>query len=213
MEPGKLDYRKTDKRYYLPKTDPEVIIVPAFHFFALEGEGDPNTERFARHVETLYALSYTLKMLPKSGVFPQGYQDYTVYPLEGVWDVKPTSRSALTDHSAVINKDDYLYRIMIRQPDFLTSDLAQDILERTKKKKPKLPIENAEFEIYEEGRCVQMMHIGTYDEESRSFAKMAEFCESHGLVRRERTHREIYLSDPRKTPPERMKTVLRWRIL
>ncbi|HNY81848.1 MAG TPA: GyrI-like domain-containing protein [Thermotogota bacterium] len=213
MEPGKLDYRKTDKRYYLPKTDPEVIIVPAFHFFALEGEGDPNTERFARHVETLYALSYTLKMLPKSGVFPEGYSDYAVYPLEGVWSLKSERRPDYSDLFLPIDKANLTYRIMIRQPDFLTSDLAQDILERTKKKKPKLPIENAEFEIYEEGRCVQMMHIGTYDEESRSFAKMAEFCESHGLVRRERTHREIYLSDPRKTPPERMKTVLRWRIL
>ncbi len=213
METGKIDYKKTDKLYYLPKTDPEIIVVPAFRFFVLEGEGDPNKEGFSKHVETLYALSYTLKMLPKSGYIPEGYREYTVFPLEGVWDIKSEAKSANFFPSDVISKDDYAYRIMIRQPDFLTLELAQEIFERTKKKKPELPVDKAIFEILEEGRCVQMMHIGPYDEESKSFSRMADFCEINELVRKERRHREIYLSDPRKTAPERMKTVLRWRIV
>jgi len=212
VEKGKIDYKKTDKQYYLPKTDPEFLIVPAFRFFVLEGEGDPNKEGFSNHVETLYALSYTLKMLPKSGYTPDGYRDYAVFPLEGVWDLKPEAKSDPSGRFDSINKDDYTYRIMIRQPDFLTPELAQDVFDRVKKKKRDLPVEKAGFEIFEEGRCVQMMHIGPYDEESKSFSRMSDFCKARELVRKERRHREIYLSDPRKTKPERLKTVLRWRL-
>ncbi|MBP6961887.1 MAG: GyrI-like domain-containing protein [Thermotogae bacterium] len=212
VETGKIDYKKTDKPYYFPKTDPEIIVVPAFRFFVLEGEGDPNKEGFSMRVETLYALSYTLKMLPKSGYIPEGYREYTVFPLEGVWDLKPEAKSGPSDGFDLTNKDDYVYRIMIRQPDFLTPALAREIVERAKRKKPDLPSEKAIFEIFEEGRCVQMMHMGPYDEESKSFSRMSDFCRARELVRKERHHREIYLSDPRKTKPERMKTVLRWRI-
>lgn len=213
MENKKIDYKKSYKELYFPKAQPTEIFVPSIRFFVIEGKGDPNKEGFGGAVEALYSLSYTLKMIPKSGFIPQGYYDYTVFPLEGVWDITEEEKARCDETLfRVDNKEELTYRIMMRQPDFLTPDLAQEIINRAKGKKPDLRLNTALFEISEEGDCVQMMHVGSYDTEAESFKKMLSYCEAKNLMRKERTHREIYLSDPRRTAPEKLKTLLRWRV-
>jgi len=205
----KLDWKKTDKAYYLPGTEPELVTVPAFRFFAIRGSGDPNGPAFQDDVAVLYALAYAVRMSPKSGTAPEGYLEYTVFPLEGVWDV---SDEAKARGGAGISKSDYVYDLMIRQPDFVTEAYARTVLERVKSKKPLPRIGDARFELIEEGRCVQLTHRGPFDTEPAGFARMEVFCAAQGLARASRVHREIYLSDPRKTAPEQMRTVLRFRV-
>jgi hypothetical protein len=136
----------------------------------------------------------------------KGYFDYTVYPLEGVWDLNEEARNSF---NGTINKNDLVFKIMIRQPDFVESDFAIQILEYTKKKKPHDLLEKVRFEEIIEGDCIQMLHIGSYDDEPASFRIMESFAEQEKYKRKTQTHREIYLSDARKVPPEKLKTVLR----
>ena len=207
---GKIDYKKDEKKYYLPAEHPSLITIPEMRFFMISGKGDPNTsESFSDAVQSLYSLSYTIKMSPKSGKAPDQYQEYTVYPLEGVWDLEQVDES--TDFSK-LNKSLFIFTLMIRQPDFVTESFAEEILEIVKKKKPNPKLQDARFETFQEGLCVQMMHIGPYDNEAGSFRKMELFIAEQGLSRISHTHREIYLSDPRKIAPEKMRTVLRCQI-
>ncbi|XID94061.1 GyrI-like domain-containing protein [Paenibacillaceae bacterium WGS1546] len=201
----KVDYRKDFKTLYVPKTAPEIVEVPRMPFFMVDGSGDPNGEAFAKATEALYSLSYAVKMSYKSDDVPAGYYDYTVFPLEGVWDLLDRSKPA-TD------KTNLKYTIMIRQPDFLTEQGFERFLEQTKRKKPNLFLEKVRFEQASDGRCCQMMHIGSFDDEPASFARMEAFCTEHGFIRASKIHREIYLSDPRKTEPARLKTVLRFPV-
>jgi hypothetical protein len=205
----KHEWKIQEKAIYLPKAKPDIINVPAYKFFMMTGEGNPNDDFFGNYIEVLYALSYAVKMSPKSGLAPEGYYDYTVYPLEGVWDL---SEDAKNRYAGTINKDDLVFNLMIRQPDFITEEYALEILERVKKKKPGELIKKTKFGIIEEGKCVQMMHVGSYDDEPASFAQMEEFCTSHGFKRTGRQHREIYLSDARKVSPEKLRTVLRFQV-
>lgn len=149
----KLDWKKNEKELYLPKAKPEIIDVPAFKFFTLSGSGNPNDDSFSEAVGVLYSLSYGVKMLPKKGITPEGYFEYSVYPLEGIWDLAPGA-------GGLLNKEDFIYKIMIRQPDFVTAELAQKVIEVTKAKKPHPLLEEVRFEILGDGLCVQMMHIG-----------------------------------------------------
>jgi hypothetical protein len=201
----KVDYKKDFKHLYLPKTSPEVIEVPSIPFIIVDGSGDPNGEEFAKATEALYSLSYAVKMSYKKDVIPEGYYEYTVFPLEGVWDLLDYSRPA-TD------KSNLKYTIMIRQPDFLTKELFNLFLEQTKKKKPNPFLDNVRFEDMEDGLCCQMMHLGSYDDEPESFARMERYCVEHGYDRVSKIHREIYLSDPRKSEPSKQKTVLRFSV-
>jgi hypothetical protein len=201
----KVDYKKDFKHLYLPKTLPEVIEVPSMSFLMINGSGDPNGEDFARATEALYSLSYAVRMSYKKDVVPVGYYEYTVFPLEGVWDLLDYSKPA-TD------KSNFKYTIMIRQPDFLTQELFNLFLEQTKKKKPNPFLDNVRFEDMEDGLCCQMMHLGSYDDEPESFARMEKFCLEHGYDRASMIHREIYLSDPRKSEPSKQKTVLRFYV-
>lgn len=205
----KLDWKKTDKAYYLPGTEPELVRVPTFKFFAVRGAGDPNEPEFQDYMAVLYALAYAVKMSPKSGAAPAGYLEYSVFPLEGVWDV---SEDAKARGDANVLKSDYVFDLMIRQPDFVTEEYALSVIERTKAKKPLPRLEQAQFKVVEEGPCVQMTHIGPYDAEPASFARMEEFCSAQGLRRLSKVHREIYMSDPRRTAPEKLRTVLRFRV-
>jgi hypothetical protein len=205
----KHDWKKTEKQFYLPKTEPGLIKIPPFGFFSIEGQGDPNDESFAEYIGVLYSLSYAVKMSPKSGLAPDGYFDYTVYPLEGVWDI---SEDAKMRNSEKLDKSSLVFNLMIRQPDFVTEDFALEIIERTKKKKPHPFLENTRFGIIEDNDCVQMMHTGSYDNEPGSFKKMEEFCKRNNLTRSCMQHREIYLSDARKVIPDKLKTVLRFKI-
>ena len=203
----KHEWRKKEKDLYLPKNRPEVVDIPQMKFFTISGEGNPNDPLFGELTATLYALSYAIKMSYKKGLEPEGFYDYTVYPLEGIWDLSAEGR--LKDS---FSKDDLVFKIMIRQPDFVDEPYARSTIERTKEKKPGDHYDKVVFETITEGKCVQMMHLGPYDDEPASFAKMEAFAEAEGLTRQSKMHREIYLSDPRKTAPEKMKTVLRFRV-
>lgn len=203
----KYEWRKNDKKLYLPKDKPETVRVPAMKFLMLDGRGDPNGEEFSEAVGVLYSAAYALKMLPKSGKTPEGYYDYTVFPLEGVWDLDVSEGAG-----NVLDKSRLIYTIMIRQPEFVTEQLVRDTLENVRKKKYHPLLEKLRFGELEDGNCVQMMHVGSYDSEPESFRRMEEFCEENGLERTEMRHREIYISDVRKTEPEKLKTVLRIKV-
>lgn len=202
----KIDYKKDFSQLYMPNMLPEIVEVPRLPFFMVSGSGDPNSEEFSRVVEALYSLSYAVRMSYKSDDVPAGYYEYTVFPLEGVWDLLDRTKPA-TD------KNNLKYTIMIRQPDFLTEKWFVRFLEQTKKKKSNPFLEKVRFEHVDEGLCCQMMHIGSFDDEPKSFARMEAFCEENGYIRTSKIHREIYLSDPRKTKPEKLKTVLRFLIM
>jgi hypothetical protein len=206
----KHEWRKQEKALYLPKKKPETITIPPQKFFTIQGEGNPNSEPFAERITVLYSLSYAMKMgLKKDLPQPAGYQDYTVYPLEGVWGL---SEKGKAQYDGKVNKDELVYTIMIRQPDFVDEALAQQVIERTKVKKPHPLLDNAKFETIEDGPCVQMMHIGSYDDEPASFALMEAYAEAENLRRLSKQHREIYLKDFRKTPPEKLQTTLRFKV-
>lgn len=201
----KLDYKKDYRDLYLPNKKPVIVVVPAINFIMIEGKGNPNGESFAQAVAALYSISYAVKMSYKSHSVPDNYYQYTVFPLEGVWD--------LADKTLVpTDKDNFKYNIMIRQPDFLTYDVFKRFLLETKEKKQNPYLEKAKLDTISEGLCCQMLHTGSYDEEPESFEIMDKYCRNNGYSRSSRKHREIYLSDPRKTEPDKLKTVLRYQI-
>jgi hypothetical protein len=206
VEKMKYEWRKKDKEIYLPKTDPSIIDVPKLNYFTLKGKGNPNSEVFKECVEALYALSYAIRMMPKKGIHPEGYYEYTVFPLEGVWDLDEEGRQM-----EVLDKNRLVYKVMIRQPDFVTEELYVDAKSLVSNKVPEKWLNAVRFEEIDEGLCVQCLHIGSYDTEQETFTKMEEFCASNNLLRTDKRHREIYISDPRKTESEKLKTVLRFR--
>jgi len=201
----KLEYRKEYKELYVPKKNPVIVSVPAISFITINGTGDPNEEQFALATGALYSLSYAVKMSYKSDNIPKGYYDYTVFPLEGVW--------SLIDKSLpTTDKSNFKYKIMIRQQDFLTTDLFKRFLSETENKKPNIYLDKIEYEEIYEGLCCQMLHLGSYDTEPKNFEMMKQFCNDNGYKRISFKHREIYLSDPRRTEPQKLKTVLRYKV-
>lgn len=205
----KHEWRKKEKELYLPKTKPEVIDIPEFNFLTISGEGNPNSEFFSEYIGALYAVSYPIKMTLKKRSKPDGYSDYTVYPLEGVWDINEEAKKTF---NGTINKDDLVFKLMIRQPGFISEDFANEMIESARRKKPNELISEVKFERIIEGKCVQMMHIGSYDNEPESFEVMEAFAKSEKLRRVSKIHREIYLSDFRKVAEEKLKTVLRFSV-
>ncbi|MCG8451562.1 MAG: GyrI-like domain-containing protein [Spirochaetales bacterium] len=205
----KHEWRKSEKTFYLPKQQPTVVELPSFQFLEITGEGNPNEEHFSHCVEVLYSISYALRMSHKGGYAPHDYFEYAVYPLEGIWDLREEVKQS---KEIPWSKDDLVYRLMIRQPNFITTSVVEEALERTKKKKPHSLLDQVRFCSLKEGRCVQMLHLGSYDTERASFQQMEEFCAQNGLVRSSKQHREIYLSDARKVVPEKLKTVLRFTV-
>jgi len=203
----KYEWRKEEKNLYVPKQKPELIIVPEQKFFMIKGQGNPNSEDFSTKIGVLYSLAYAVKMMPKQGYTPDGYFEYTVYPLEGLWDLTEDGKKLDS-----LNKDELLYTIMIRQPDFVTEEIASIALESVRKKKPHPLLSDVTFATISDGLCVQMLHIGSYDNEPESFETMKEFVLSKNLTRASMLHREIYLSDFRKVEPAKLKTVLRYLV-
>lgn len=201
----KVDYKKDFKHLYLPKPRPEILEIPKMSFFMLSGSGDPNQEEFSQGVEALYSLSYAIRMSYKRDDVPAGYYEYTVFPLEGVWDLLDRSKPP-TD------KSNLKYTIMIRQPDFVTVQVFEKFLQLTKQKKSNSLLDKVRFEYMEDGLSCQMMHLGSFDSEPQSFAQMEKFCHDEGLLRTSKIHREIYISDPRKTTPDKLRTVLRFSV-
>jgi hypothetical protein len=205
----KHDWKKLEKHYYRPKNKPQVIEIPPMNFFCINGEGNPNDAFFADYIGVLYSLSYAIKMSPKSGKTPSNYFDYSVYPLEGVWDLK---EEAKLNPIETLDKNALVFKLMIRQPNFVNQQYALETIEIVRKKKPNQLLDTVSFETTEEGTCVQMLHNGSYDNEPQSFAAMEIFAKDKGLNRKYKTHREIYLSDARKTSVEKLKTVLRFQV-
>ncbi|MBT34554.1 MAG: hypothetical protein CMO01_33245 [Thalassobius sp.] len=206
----KHEWRKAEKGFYLPKNKPEVIEIPEFNFVTLNGEGNPNSEYFSECIGALYAISYTIKMnLKKDENKPIGYSDYTVYPLEGVWDINDEAKA---NYNGTLDKDSLVFKIMIRQPDFVDENYFNKMLELALEKNANPLLKQVKFEKIIEGRCVQMLHIGSYDDEPASFERMEKFAETENLIRQSKIHREIYLSDFRKVPAEKLKTILRFKV-
>lgn len=169
---------------------------------------NPNSdEQFKDNIEILYSLSYAIRMMPKKGITPERYFEYTVFPLEGHWDLDEEGRKL--DY---LDKDHFVYKLMIKQPAFVTEDLFQYALNSVKEKKANIHLDTVKFEKIAEGLCVQAMHIGSYDEEPKTFALMEKYCSENNLKRIENTHKEIYISDARRTAPEKLKTVLRFKV-
>jgi len=203
----KHEWRKHEKNLYVPKQKPELIYVPEQKFLMIDGEGNPNNNEFSERVKVLYSLSYVIRMMPKRGYTPEGYFEYTVYPLEGLWDL--TEKGRKLDR---LNKDELLYTIMIRQPDFVTEEVVDKAFEIARKKEPHSLLDKVYFGTIEDGLSVQMLHIGPYDTEPQSFEMMKKFIEENNLEIKTLRHREIYLSDARKVEPAKLKTVLRYTV-
>ncbi|HHT72220.1 MAG TPA: transcriptional regulator [Firmicutes bacterium] len=203
------DFKKAEKHLYQPKTDPVIIDVPEMLFIAVDGVGDPNTSpEYEKAVQVLYGLSYTIKMSHKSGDAPQGYFDYVVPPLEGLWWGGSIDLETMT----ITDKSTFSWTMLIRQPEFVTDEVFAWAQEALAKKKRELDPSTARLWRYREGLCVQVLHIGPYDTEPESIRKMNEFIAKEGFradMSPARRHHEIYLSDPRKTAPEKLKTVVR----
>ena len=205
----KHDWKKSEKQYYAPKNEAVKVHIPAMNFFSIRGEGNPNNPEFGEYISVLYALSYGVKMSPKQGFAPENYFDYCIYPLEGVWDLKEEARVKSMDK---LDKDALVFKLMIRQPEFVTPEFAAKVIESISKKKALPLLEQVKFETIVEGDCIQMLHTGSYDDEPASFARMEAFAKAKGLNRKSKIHREIYLSDARKTAPEKLKTILRFKL-
>ena len=192
---------------YLPKQKPELISIPEQKFIMIEGKGNPNSDEFSERIKVLYSLAYAIRMMPKNGYTPEGYFEYTVYPLEGLWDLTKKGRTLET-----LDKDELLYTIMIRQPDFVTKQVVEKAFEIVRKKKPHPLLDKVLFDTYEDGLSVQMLHIGPYDTEAQSFEMMKKFIKEHELEIKTLRHREIYLSNSRKVEQAKFKTVLRYMV-
>ena len=202
-----FDFKKEYKEFYMPKNKPSIVTVPPMNYIAVRGKGDPNAEdsEYKAAIGLLYGIAFTIKMSRKGLHQIEGYFDYVVPPLEGFWWQDEVQG---IDYS---HKENFRWISVIRLPDFVTE---QDFLwaVETASAKKKLDCSAAEFLTVEEGLCVQMMHLGPYDDEPASVALMDRYLAENGYANDlsdTRLHHEIYLSDARKTPPEKWKTVIR----
>ena len=201
-----FDFKKEYKEFYMPGRKPSIVDVTKANYIAVSGKDDPNEEDgdYKKAIEVLYAVAYTLKMSYKTDHKIEGFYEYVVPPLEGFWKQGDNSEMNYADKSSLE------WISVIRLPDFITEEDFRWAVETAEKKK-KLDCTKAEFLTLEEGLCVQIMHIGPYDDEPESVLQMENFAEEQGYVidMGQRLHHEIYLSDPRKSPPEKWKTVIR----
>ncbi len=210
----KYEWRKNDKALYIPKTDPQILTIKSYPYIKISGKGNPNSQSFQKDIEVLYALSYGLKMAPKQKIDIKGYYEYVVFPLEGIWSLTKEGINLFNQGQSIISlKDHFSYELMIRQPDFLTKDLFEFIKMRVYQKKANDNLLNAEFFISDEKLICQALHIGSFDDEPKSFKKMEDYCKSLGYTRTSKDHTEIYISDPRKTSVDKLKTTLRFEII
>ena len=202
-----FDFKKEYKEFYLPKSIPSVIAVPEMNYIAVRGKGDPNDENgeYKNTIGLLYGIAFTIKMSYKGAHKIDGYFEYVVPPLEGFWRQNGAQN---IDYS---HKERFDFISVIRLPDFVTkADFDWAIEEASKKKKQ--DFSKVEFFTYDEGVCVQCMHIGSYDDEPKTVALMHEYIKANGYeldITDKRLHHEIYLSDPRKCEASKLKTVVR----
>ena len=202
-----FDYKKEYKEYYMPKNTPNILEIPKMNYIAVRGKGNPNEENseYKNSIGLLYSIAFTIKMSYKTPYKIKGYFEYVVPPLEGFWWQE--NKKDL-DYN---RKEDMNFISIIRLPDFVTkNDFDWAIKEATNKKKQ--DFSKVEFLTYNEGLCVQCMHIGSYDEEPKTVELMHNYIKEKGYIldiTDKRYHHEIYLSDPRKCDPNKIKTVIR----
>ena len=205
-----FDFKKEYKEFYLPPVTPTLVDVPPANYIAVRGMGNPNDEgsEYKDSIGLLYGIAFTIKMSKKGGRQIEGYFDYVVPPLEGLW----WSENGEVNYA---HKEAFHFISMIRLPEFVTrADFDWAVAEATCKKKT--DFSKVEFFHYEEGRCVQCMHIGPFDSEPITIGKMKAFAEQQGLsiaIDDVSRHHEIYLSDPRKTATDKLKTVIRYPVM
>ncbi len=202
-----FDFKKAYREFYLPKTTPEIVEIPEMSFIAVRGAGDPNDPKgdYPRALNALYAVAYTLKMSKLGDHRIDGYYDYVVPPLEGFWSQPGTEGVDLS------RKSEFHWISCIRLPDFVTPAEVEWAKSAAAEKKG-TDCSAVAFMTVREGLCAQIMHIGPYDDEPASIARMTAYIRGQGFVcdfSEARQHHEIYLSDPRRTPPEKLKTVIR----
>lgn len=202
-----FDYKKEYAEFYLPPKKPTIVTVPAMNYVAVQGKGNPNQPEgeYKAAMEMLYGLSFTIKMSYKGDHRIDGYFEYVVPPLEGLWW---QANMTGIDYA---HKERFEWIAMIRLPDFVTQEVFDWAVQEATAKKKK-DYSKAKFWTYNEGLCVQCMHVGTYDSEPETIALMEQMARQQGYetdITNERYHHEIYLSDPRRAAPEKLRTVIR----
>ena len=202
-----LDYKKEYKDLYSPKNEPMEIHIPEITFVAIEGKGNPNDKdgEYQKALEIIYSIQYAIKMSKKGDYIPNGYFDYVVPPLEGLW------WSDKDEIFHIKDKSKFCWISMIRLPEYVIKDVFDWACIEVNKKK-KIDTKKAKYLKINEGLCVQMIHIGSYDDEPKTIKIMEEYIVKNNFVNdisSKRRHHEIYISDPRKSEPNKMKTILR----
>ena len=202
-----FDFKKEYKEFYLPKEKPQIVTVPKANYIAVRGQGNPNEAdgAYQKAVGVLYAIAYTLKMSYKTGYKIEGFYEYVVPPLEGFWWQEGVEGIDYSDKST------FHWISVIRLPEFVSKADFEWAVKQAEQKK-KMDLSSAEYMTIDEGMCVQIMHIGPFDEEPATVEKMDRYLAENGYendLTSERLHHEIYLSDARKVEPEKWKTVIR----
>lgn len=202
----KYEWRKQEKNLYIVKQTPIIVNVPKQKFILTEGKGNPNEAAFSDRISALYSLAYAIKMLFKNAIknkTDNEITDFTIYPLEGIW--KKVNEKEL-------DKSKLKYTLMIKQLDFVTQKIFTNALENVKKKKPNTLYDEISFREIEEGKSIQILHVGSYDDEPKSFEQIDEFARKLNLTRIGDFHKEIYLSNKNRTSEEKQKTILRYSV-
>ncbi|MGT2749577.1 GyrI-like domain-containing protein [Streptococcus orisasini] len=202
----KYEWRKQEKALYGVKQTPVVVEVPKQQFIVIKGKGNPNEVDFSDRISALYALAYAIKMQYKKDMKDRSdteVTDFTVYPLEGLWE---------NGDESAFDKNKLTYTLMIKQPDFITQREVTEALETVKKKKPNDLYDEIGFEEVEDGKAIQILHIGSYDDEPKSFVLMEQLANELNLTRTADFHREIYLSNRNRTAEDKQKTILRYSV-
>lgn len=200
----KHEWKKHEKNLYGVKQSPRIVDIPMQQFIMIEGKGNPNDKDFSDKVSALYSLAYAIKMMYKNIATSNDVSDYTVYPLEAIWkDIGDTKQ---------LDKNRLQYTIMICQPDFITKEMFLNALEKVKIKKPNNLYEQISFNTMQDGKSIEILHIGTYDDEPISFQKMNLLAKENALVRSTDFHREIYLNNANRVLKSKLKTVLRFSV-
>ena len=199
----KYEWRKQDKALYGAKKYPALITIPVQNYIMISGKGNPNDVDFSNRVGALYSLAYAVKSSYKAVSLQEEIHDFAVYPLEGIWT---------KINGDYLDKAKLEYTILIRQPDFISEEMVNEALGMVRIKKSNPLLEEIHFETMQNGLCVEVLHVGAFDDEPVSFEKMDQFSAAHGLRRSESYHREIYLSNANRVEKSKLKTILRYPV-
>ena len=199
----KYEWRKQEKELYGVKTKAVLVDVPKQKFIMIKGKGNPNEEDFSNRISALYSVAYGIKMLFKKAALNNEINDFTVFPLEGLWQ---------KGDRVEFDKNDLSYILMIKQPTLITEEIYKQALEIIKQKKPNDLYEEISFKEFEEEKAIQILHLGSFDDEPQSFEKMDKLATELQLKRTSNVHREIYLTNKNRTSEEKQKTILRYSV-